>query len=197
MMPRKNTIIAYIAIVFVCAEVLLMLLSWSLAATQTEGVHSLLSSEGLRWFFGQYTDVLLRPEFIWLILASMASGMMWRSDILGRGGINYRRAFALRVSLAIFVILLLLCMLLVLVPHAVLLSSTGQLWPSPFSRALVPLSSLLVIITSAFYGLVSRNFVSLVNVCESLIWGIEKAAPLIFLYVLGLHFYESLCYVFF
>ena len=59
-MPKRNTSVAYIAIVLVCAELLLMLLSWSLVATQTEGVRSLLSSEGLRWFFGQYTEVILR-----------------------------------------------------------------------------------------------------------------------------------------
>jgi len=85
---------------------------------------------------------------------------------------------------------------LVILPHAVLLSATGQLWPSPFSRALVPLLSLLTIITSSIYGLASRNFTTLVDIISSIIWGIEKAASLILIYILALHLYESLCYVF-
>jgi aminobenzoyl-glutamate transport protein len=195
-MPKRNTLVAYVAIALVCAELVLTLLSWSLVATQTEGVRSLLSSEGLRWFFGQYSEVIIRPELIWLILASMAVGVFWHSDIIGRNGRNYRRPFALRVSFVVCVFLLLIGMLLVILPHAVLLSSTGQLWPSPFSRALVPLLSLLTIITSSIYGLACRNFTTLVDIISSIIWGIEKAASLILIYILALHLYESLCYVF-
>ena len=196
-MPKRNTSVAYIAIVLVCAELLLMLLSWSLVASQTEGVRSLLSSEGLRWFFGQYTEVILRPELIWLILVSMAVGVFWHSDIIGRGGRNYRRYFALRVSFVVGLFLLFVGLLLVILPHAVLLSSTGQLWPSPFSRALVPLLSLLTIITSSIYGLACRTFTSLVDIISSITWGIEKASSLILLYILSFHLYESLYYVFF
>lgn len=196
-MPKTQNVVTYSAILMVCAELLLILLSWSLAATQTEGVRSLLSSEGIRWFFGQYTEVLLRPELIWLILTSMAAGVMWRSGLLGRGDQNYRRAFALRVSLVILVFLLFLCMMLVFIPHAVLLSSTGQIWPSPFSRSLVLLLSLIAILTATAYGLISRNFLSLTDICTSFIWGIERSASLFLLYDLVFHFYESLRYVFF
>ena len=175
-MTNRKTIVANTAVIIVCAELLLILLSWYLAATQTEGVRSLLSSEGIRWFFGQYTAVLLRPELIWLLLASMAGGTLWRSDIMGRGDQNISRTY-------------------VLVPHAVLLSSTGQLWPSPFSRASVPLLALLIIVTSIFYGIVSRTFTSLVSIISSLTWGIEKASSLILLYIFAFHFYDSLRYV--
>jgi aminobenzoyl-glutamate transport protein len=34
------------------SEALLVILSWLLSATRMEGVRSLLSSEGIRWFFG-------------------------------------------------------------------------------------------------------------------------------------------------
>ena len=105
-MTNRKTIVANTAVIIVCAELLLILLSWYLAATQTEGVRSLLSSEGIRWFFGQYTAVLLRPELIWLLLASMAGGTLWRSDIMGRGDQNLRRTYALRISMVVFVILL-------------------------------------------------------------------------------------------
>ena len=195
---KGNKLAAALAGVLVLAQLLLMLVSWIYSAAEpSSGVRSLLSSEGIRWFFGQYTEVLLRPELIWLILTSMAAGVMWRSGLLGRGDQNYRRAFALRVSLVILVFLLFLCMMLVFIPHAVLLSSTGQIWPSPFSRALVLLLSLIAILTATAYGLISRNFLSLTDICTSLIWGIERSASLFLLYVLVFHFYESLRYVFF
>ena len=42
-------------LVLAVAELLLMLASWLLSATMLGGMRSLLSSEGLRWYAGQYT----------------------------------------------------------------------------------------------------------------------------------------------
>ena len=46
--------VGVIASVLLCAEALLIILSWILSTTMTEGVRSLLSSEGIRWFFGSH-----------------------------------------------------------------------------------------------------------------------------------------------
>ena len=55
----KNSVIrhtrnrlALLAFGLMVGEVLLIILSWLLSATRMEGVRSLLSSEGIRWFFG-------------------------------------------------------------------------------------------------------------------------------------------------
>jgi aminobenzoyl-glutamate transport protein len=78
----------------------------------------------------------------------------------------------------------------------VLLSSTGMLWPSPFSRALVPILSALTVITSSCYGLLSRTFTSLYDVYDSFRFGLQQAVPLLILYLFVVTFYESCLYVF-
>lgn len=82
------------------------------------------------------------------------------------------------------------------IPHAILLSATGGLWPSPFSRAFIPLLSLGVIMFSVIYGTLSRSFSSLTDVTDSMAAGIAKAAPLLVVYVLLMQLIESIRFVF-
>ena len=67
-----NKLIARLVLLLLVAEFLLVLLSWLLSATLTDGVHTLLSSEGIRWLLGRFTVILLKPQLIWLLLLSMA-----------------------------------------------------------------------------------------------------------------------------
>ena len=43
------------------AEAVLILLSWILSAMRVDGVRSLLSGEGVRWFFGNFTTMVASP----------------------------------------------------------------------------------------------------------------------------------------
>ena len=86
--------------------------------------------------------------------------------------------------------------LLIAMPQAVLLSATGTFWPSPFSRALVPLAAIITINTSICYGLLSRTFTSVADIYESQKWGLSKAAPLMILYLIVVTLYESFRFVF-
>ena len=140
----------------VLSELLLVLISWLLSATQTEGVRTLLSSEGVRWLLGQFTVFLLKPQLIWLLLLSMAFGCLWQSCLFRPSQTSFRRQFALRLSAVVFVVQIASVALLIATPQAVLLSATGTLWPSPFSKALVPLAALITINTSICYGLLSE-----------------------------------------
>lgn len=189
-------IVARLVFLLIVVELLLVLLSWLLSATQTEGVRSLLSSEGIRFMFSQFTNMLLKPQLIWLILLAMAGGCVWQSGVLRSSQVAFRRRFALRVSLSVLVVMLLGIASLVFMPHAVLLSSTGRIWPSPFSRALVPMASGVAVVASSCYGLLSRTFTSLNDIFSSLNWGIQQASPLIILCLLLLQFYGACCYVF-
>ena len=49
-------------------QLLLVILSWLLSAMRVEGVRSLLSGEGIRWFIGGFTGMLLQPLLAWLLL---------------------------------------------------------------------------------------------------------------------------------
>ena len=172
-------------------ELLLVLTSWVLSAMMIDGVRPLLSSEGLRWFLGNFSVMLSTPTLVNLLLLSMAGGSLWRSGIL-RKPQSYRDKTALQ-SVAILLFFYVVAVLsLTVMPHAVLLSATGHLWPSPFSHALLPLVAVAALMAAAVYGTMSGRFSSFNEFIMSLTFGIAQAAPLFILYfvvaVFGLSF---------
>ena len=131
----RNKYLPHIAFLLFAAQLLLMLVSWLLAAANpASGVRSLLSSEGLRWFLGHFSDVLGTPVLLCLLLLLMAYGSLKNCGILQFKS-SYRQSRALIITLLLFVVYVGVIVLLVMIPHAVLLSATGSLWPSPFSAA--------------------------------------------------------------
>lgn len=178
------------------AEAVLILLSWILSAMRVEGVRSLLSGEGVRWFFGNFTSMVASPWLACLILMLMALGCLQKSGIFSRPHISYRDRMALRITVVFLVFYLGIILLLTAVPHAVLLSSTGSLFPSPFSRSIVPLLSFGIIIISITFGMVSGRFQTLADVLDALSFGCRKGAPLFIFYILLIQLFESLRFVF-
>ncbi|MFR5271186.1 MAG: hypothetical protein ACLTGI_12620 [Hoylesella buccalis] len=85
-------------------QILLILVSWFITATMPMSpVRSLLSSEGIRWFFGQFTYNLASPLLVWLILAGMALGALKQSGLskafTPSARKEYRQRFALKLVL--------------------------------------------------------------------------------------------------
>ena len=187
--------VGVMASVLLCAEALLIILSWILSTTMTEGVRSLLSSEGIRWFFGSFTGIIASPLLVWLLLALIAIGSVQKSGLTAWKR-HYRDRLALRVATVSLLIYLTLIALLTFLPHAILLSATGDLCPSAFSRSLGPIIAFGICVLSITYGVVSGRLKSLSSVIHSLSYGIEKGAVLLVLYILLIQFYESLRFVF-
>lgn len=211
----SKKVVGYLAVTLLLALVALVLVSWLLSATQGEGVRSLLSSEGIRFFFGGFTNMLLKPLLVWLLLLSMAWGCLRHSGLLmtppkesefdALGDASRRsssfgvigRGFRVRIFLLVILVVYVgVVLLLTVTPQAVLLSATGQLWPSPFSHALVPMIAFGIILLSTAYGILSRRFLSVADVCQSLIQGIVSAAPLLLLYILVMQLVGALRFVF-
>ena len=182
------------------AELLLFILSWLLSAMRMEGVRSLLSSEGIRWFFGSFTEMVASPLLVWLLLGLIAYGCLKRSGLLSitqsKFSISYRQRVALRVALVFLVIYVVMIALLTLMPHAILLSATGSLFPSAFSRSLIPILAFGICLVSISYGLVSGHLSGLGDILSALSSGIAGGASIIILYLLFIQFYESLRFVF-
>lgn len=188
-----------IALFLLVAELLLVILSWLLSATRMEGVRSLLSSEGIRWFFGSFTDMVASPLLVWLLLGLCAWGAVRNSGILNTlhsSLFTYRDKVALRVSLVFLVIYVVMIALLTLMPHAILLSATGSLFPSAFSRSLVPIIAFGICLVSVTFGLVSGRLRGLDDILSTLSSGIAQGANIIIIYLLFIQFYESLRFVF-
>ena len=191
-------IVYHIALVLIVAQLMLILVSWLLSATLSEHVRSLLSDEGLRWFAGGFSRLLLTPLLSWLLLCAMAYGCLRKSGITRMffWPKNYREQLAFRLTLFLIVLMVGGMILLSMVPHAILLSATGRLFPSPFGAALVPMLAFMCILASAAYGLVVRRFSHVYDVFSSMIAGLSSVAPLLLLYLLFMQLFVSLRYVF-
>ena len=187
----------YIALALLLAEVVLIFLSWLLsAALPASGVRSMLSGEGLRWLMGQYGEMLATPLLSWIILAAMAIGCLRSCGLWHHSQpLTYRERHALLIGGGALLLCLLSVSLLTFMPHAVLRSVTGALFPSPFSYSLVPVLSFSLCIFGIVYGVVAGTFRSLRHVYEALLDGIRWSAPVILFYILILQLYESLLFV--
>ena len=172
-----------------------MLVSWLLAAAiPASGVRSLLSSEGMRWFLGRFSDVLGTPSLLCLLLLLMAYGSLKECGILHFKA-SYRQSRALIIMLLLLVVYIGGIVLLVMVPHAVLLSATGLLWPSPFSAAIVPLFAFGVTFICTVYGYVAGSFSKMSDVYQSLLDGVRDGAPFLLFYVLLGQLYYSFLFI--
>ena len=212
---RMKSKLGWTVLVLVTAQLALILLSWLITAAFPElPIRSLLSSEGVRWFFGSFTANQLTPLLAWFITAAMAggacvrsrlwaafctkmSGLLHRRDSTdGRQGLHYRERIGLRLALAEFMVYVVIMLLLTVVPHAILLSVTGELFPSAFSSSLIPSLSFVLIVMSLSYGVASGTVDSVARMHRVLVGGLEAGARIVPAYVIGVQLYMSLLYVF-
>ena len=195
----RNKFFAGIALTLFLLEALLCFVSWIVAALNPEGgVRSIFSGEGVRWLLGEYSNVVATPVMSWILCLSMAWGTVKGCGILrllGQRRLAYRERIAVHAATFVVVACLFVVFLLAAMPHAVLLSATGELFPSPFSSAIVPVLSFCVGLVSVVFGIVSSTISSVLDLYKSLIFGIERAAPVFVIYILLIHLYYTLGFV--
>lgn len=201
----KSKLLPRLALALLVAEVLLLVSSWMLSAMPTAEVRSLLTGEGLRWLLGRMSESLSTPILVWIVLLGMAWGCMRQSGLLasfsrssssagGRASSRDRIAlFSVLVLLACYAIVLLL---LTALPHAILLSATGKLFPSPFSASIVPAISFGATLCAVVYGIVSGRLNTLNDIYQSLILGIRSVAPVLLFYILVMQIYFTVSFAF-
>lgn len=191
-----NRLMPCLAALLAVGQLLLVVASWLYAAAfPSSSVRSLLSGEGVRFFMGRFSHFMSTPVLVWLLLLAMACGCLVASRLFdGRRGYSVRSARTL--TLLVTVVMTVVVVMLTAVPHALLLSATGRLLPSPFLEALVPATAFVVLVASAVYGLTAGTFRSLHDVYSAMVAGLQSAAPLILFYVLVRQLYASLLFVF-
>lgn len=208
--------LGYIVLVLLVAQLALILLSWLVTAAFPElPMRSVLSSEGIRWFFGSFVSNQLSPLLIYFIMAVMAVGACVRSRLydalretlsntrsslttssIHQHKVHYREKVGLRIALVEFIVYVIIMILLTAIPHAILLSVTGQLFPSFFSSSFIPSLSLIIIIMSLTYGVASGTIDSVAKMHKVLVGGLEVGSRLVPTYVVGIQLYMSIKYVF-
>lgn len=193
----KNKIGGWLALILLCMEILLGLVSWILTAAMPEQfLRSLLSAEGIRWFFGNFVENINSPVLVWLLLLALAYGALRNSGLLAFDRSEYRQRIALRLVLAEFVLFVLLMLALTIIPHAILLNVMGGLWDSSFSRSILPYVCFSVIVMGVSFGVMSDKLKGVDDVFRALYSGIGQAAPFFLIYLLAVQLYCSIKYLF-
>ena len=90
---------AWLASGLLVGQCVLVLVSWLQTAAMPETFpRTLLNAEGIRWFFGRFTENLMQPMLVWLLLLCISLGALYRSGLLHFNGREYRQRVAMRVS---------------------------------------------------------------------------------------------------
>lgn len=197
--------------VLLLAQVLVVIVSWMINATMAPqtAVRSLLSSEGIRWFCGNFARMIASPAVAWILLLSIAYGLLRASRLMpspadkktphptsfGRTRRGVRKSVALITVVAEFVVIVAIMLILCWSPHAILRSATGGLFPSSFSASLIPIVACSVSIMSCTYGAIVGTLPSLYEAYRAACRGIAAAAPLLLLYIAAAQLYFSLVYL--
>ena len=193
----KNRLLARLALGLLFAELLLVLVSWLLSAMPSVTVRSLLTGEGVRWLIGRMCDCIASPMLVWILMAGMAWGCLRGCGLLSRKTTSSQHDRTAFISMLVLLVLYVGgLLLLIAVPHAVLLSATGSLFPSPFSAGLVPVIALGTTLAAMAYGIASGRFASLTDIYNSLLLGIRSFAPLVLFYILIVQIYHTMIFVF-
>lgn len=195
--------LSVIAAVIVAAQVLLTLASWMISSVMPDvGVRSMLSSEGIRRFFGHFSDSIASPLMLWIILLFMAWGTLKASGIhhaltplRHRNRITLRQRYALWMSLTVFTVCLLVMIALTCLPHAILLSTTGRLFPSSFSASIIPVIAAVAMLMAIVYGTVSGTLRSIADIFKAITGNVSYLAPVLLIYILAAQLYFSLVFV--
>ena len=139
-----------LCIVLGVLQVLLVLASWLVTAVMPEiSVRSLLSPEGIRWFFGHFTENMAQPLLVWIVLLYVAfnayrrAGLQHAMSLLLKGErLMLRQRSALWLVLIVVGAIVAVIMMLIVLPNPLLASVTGSLFPSSFSSAFIPIVAL-------------------------------------------------------
>ena len=187
-------------VVIIIVQLTLVLASWIITAVKPEiQMRSMLSSEGIRWAFGYFSENLSTPFLEWMLLASIALGPLAKSRMLRL--VSSPKAFTMREKIALqfvaaeIILYVAVMFFLTFIPHAILLSITGALFPSSFAYSIVPQISFMVCLISVTYGVVTGTLHSIADIFASFTYGFSFMAPIFVLYVLVIEFYKSLCFI--
>lgn len=190
-MRQKSRFLPSVLCLLIVCEAMLFPVSWLIStAWQESGVASLLSADGIRWFIGNYARLLASPYLVWIILAGLSIGIF-----KGSGLAKPRKGLALQVTIIMLLLQTSAIILLSFIPHAILLSSTGNLLNSSFSAGIIPMLCFVLFVCSITYGVLESEYITLRQLYAVAIHGISISAPYILLYLFAAQLYHSLIYI--
>ncbi|MBP8935991.1 MAG: ABC transporter substrate-binding protein, partial [Prevotella sp.] len=116
-------------------------------------MHSMLSSEGIRWFMGQFTYNIASPFLALITVTSIAYGCLVSSGLLDiKRHMDIRQRFAIRLVSLEVIIFVAIIVLLTMVPHAVLLNIDGHILSGNFLMCMISYISFAILVISSTYS---------------------------------------------
>ena len=195
-----NLNITFITCSLLLFQIMVVILSWMIKTIYPEfNGRSLLSGEGVRWFLGNFTNNVASNILVWIILIGLSWGVIRASNILQvfkrSHTLSYRERLGFRVVLIEIIIWFTVIALLSFIPHAAMLSITGQLFPSSFSKSIVPIIAFIALFSSITYGLIIGRLRKGNLIIEALSNGIKQIAPYIIIYIILIQLIYSIKFV--
>lgn len=195
-----NLNITFITCSLLLFQIMVVILSWMIKTIYPDfNGRSLLSGEGVRWFLGNFTNNVASYILVWIILIGLSWGSIRASNILQvfkrSHTLSYRERLGFRVVLIEIMIWVIVIVLLSFIPHAAMLSITGQLFPSSFSKSIVPLIAFIALFSSITYGLIIGRLRKGNLIIEALSNGIKQIAPYIIIYIILVQLIYSIKFV--
>ncbi len=188
---------AYTTLFLGILMIVLVLVSWLFAAVNPESeVRSMLGSEGIRWFFSSFIDNLTTPWLVYLVLLSITLGAVSSCGIFSYRSSEFRQRVALWLVIIEFIAFVAIMMVLTLIPHAILLSVTGHLFPSSFTQSIFPYTCFALCTMSVSFAAMSGKYSDVVDVFNTLTCGFKWLAPLFVVYVFLVQLVCSFFFVF-
>ena len=183
----KNRMSAYLAFALICMQLLLMVVSWLMSVLVDGTFNSLLTTDGLRFIFGNMCHAVAQPPLVWLLFVGCAYGIIRKCGIIGDLSRDDEKGYHVRLGLSFMVLVVMIYIIgvvfLAFTTQAPLRSATGVLFPSSFSKALVPILAIGVSLATATYGIVTARFKSLMDFFSSLTFGLQAISPLVVMYI--------------
>lgn len=198
---QRNKSLGYTALAMAIMQVGVIMASWLINAAAPElPVRSLLSQTGIRWFFGQFVTNMQSEYLIWIILSAIAYGCITKSRIVSyvlcHERHTYRERLGMRLAIVELIVFIGFMIALTLIPHAVLLSVTGHLFPSSFSKSIIPVVCFILGNCSLTYGWISGTLKDISDIYVAMTSGLSSAAWIIPLYIFFMQLYYSVTFVF-
>ena len=201
---RWNRIGGGVCLVLLILQGAVFMMSWIISAINPDlHVHSLLGGEGIRWFFGNFLTIIGSGGAAWLILLLIAVGAVMKSGIIAtlakwwrKEPLTYREKYALRASIVTLLIFAVILLGMTCTKEAVLLSASGDLFPSSFSKAVIPVIAFAMTSIAIVFGSLSAQLSSLGEVFKALSYGPQAGASLFVIYVFVCQFVASTTYAF-
>lgn len=191
---------AIFSILLMLLQALLILVSWIVSAVAPScGIHSLISAGGIRWLVGSFADNLSSPVLVYIVLGAISLTTFINSGLPSvfckSSTLSMQQKFALRVMAVEFLMFVICIVYLTAIPHAVLLSVTGDLYPSSFSNGFIPLLCFELFVLSLIYGIFGGGITTTSQFWDCVTSGSNKLFAVFFLYVLVVNFYSSFVFV--